>query len=69
MFGPRTNEIGIVTAIRNGGFYVRHTTGMPTAPGGRIAAYASTFFRLDQIGERGFHGEGVTLRGKNGGAK
>lgn len=61
MWGPHTNEIGVVSAIRKNGFYARHTTGFPTTPGGRKAAYSSRFFRLEEIGERGYNGEGVTL--------
>lgn len=64
IFGCHTNEIGIVSAIRRDGFYVRHTTGFPTVPGGRKAAYSSRFFSFDQIGDRGYHGEGVTIRGR-----
>jgi hypothetical protein len=64
IFGPHTNEIGVVSAIRKDGFYVRHTTGFPTVPGGHKAAYSSRFFRFDEINDRGFQGEGVTLCGK-----
>jgi hypothetical protein len=64
IFGPHTNEIGVVSAIRIDGFYVRHTTGFPTVPGGHKAAYSSRFFRFDEINDRGFQGEGVTLCGK-----
>lgn len=61
VWGPHTNEIGVVSAIRKNGFYARHTTGFPTTPGGRKAAYASRFFHLEEIGECGFDGKGVTL--------
>jgi hypothetical protein len=64
IFGPHTNEIGVVAAIRKDGFYVRHTKGFPTVPGGHKAAYSSRFFRFDEINDRGFQGEGVTLCGK-----
>jgi hypothetical protein len=64
IFGPHTNEIGVVSAIRKNGFYVRHTTGFPTVPGGRKPAYSSRFFRFEEIGERGFEGKGVTLSGE-----
>lgn len=62
IFGPNTNMIGVVSAVRKNGFYVRHTTGYPTKPGGRVAAYRSTFFTFDQIGPNGYHNQGVTLR-------
>ena len=61
MWGPHTNEIGVVSATRKNGFYARYATGFPTVPGGRRMAYSSRFFRFDEIGERGFDGKGVTL--------
>jgi hypothetical protein len=53
MYGPHTDEIGRVTAIRNGGFYVRVK---------KDSGYRSVFFTNDRIGTNGFdHTGNVTL--------
>jgi hypothetical protein len=69
IFGPHTTEIGVVSAIRRDGFYVRHTTGFPgkRRPSGfRTAGYCSKFFRFTDITGTGFDGVGVTIRAEQG---
>jgi len=49
-WGEHTNEFGVVTAIRDDGFYARFQSLYPSAPGGRKPVYMSKFFRFSDLG-------------------
>jgi hypothetical protein len=51
LWGEHTNESGLVTAIRDDGFYARFRSLYPSVPGGRKPVYMSRFFRFSDLGQ------------------